>query len=400
MTTATANSHDKNFLRSGVFFVIANVVAGLSHYAYQVFASRQLSPAEFADLNQWFATLALFFAIGAILQYLATFFPAPPKALAAWVVFGNLLAVGSLTTWFLSDAGGTNLRAVLIVAGAAMMGWLLGQIQGRLMFFVLSIANLVIAGCKLGFLLIPLFAGSEIERYRFALFASSIPALWYITWVVFREGQKIPTPNPSAERNSPMLWLGPILLATAAALIPQMDLVLAGKIQTAEVFQEFARASLFYKGIFFFISILAQWMLPHQIRGRLKDLRPARFLLAALAISVIGPALCTAISPYVIRFILGWDHSPPIMMIFLSCVNMSLLAWLLILFQEVCAKHRPQWAAVVLAGLVIEATLQLALKPSLPVYFGLEITLQILLILVLTFALREAPIPHPRPTSG
>lgn len=129
-------------LRSGSLFVAFNIGAGVLHYFFQVLASQRLTAAEFAGLNAWFANLALFFLIGGVLQYAANFFPTPRRHLRMAIVAINVVCLSLTLLWPYSPEGQTLLRAVIVLVSSSLFGWLLGQVQIRMLFNSLTIANL------------------------------------------------------------------------------------------------------------------------------------------------------------------------------------------------------------------------------------------------------------------
>lgn len=383
-------------MRSGSVFVAINAAAGLLHYLFQVFASQRLTAAEFSDLNSWFAHLALFFVLGGILQYAGNFFPAPRRLLRQMILLINFLCFGLVVVWLslpatAAPSGPLVLRALMVLLGSSLFGWLMGQVQIRMLFTALTVANVLVGVTKLGLVLVPWSQASTLELFRFSLFACYIPALWWISVSLWRD--RNPAPQPAHQEVRWELWSAPLVLSFAASLIPQMDLVLMSRIQSAEVFQDFARSSLFYKGIYFLLYIFAQWLLPQQIREK-QGSGLTRASLALAAAALLGSAALTGASPFIVRWILHWEVSPPLSLIFLSCLNMSLLTWLFLLIQECCAQSKTQFAGIALAGLGVEALIQLSLGLPPTPYLTLAIVLQAGLVTYLTF--KAAPAIAPR----
>jgi hypothetical protein len=374
-----------SFLSASFPFVAANVVAGLLHYLFQVIASRRMSAAEFSQFNSWFAHMAVFFFIGGLLQYAANFFPAGRRRLRATVVIVNLFTLSLLALWPLTPAGATVLHAVMVLTGAAAIGWLTGQAQIRLLFLTIAAVNLLTALTKLSVIFWVKVEPAVLEQFVFAVFASYLPALWWLSAKMWNGSDAEAHPTPRAPTGHWLeSWSAPVVLSVAGAVIPQMDLVIMSRIQSAVMFQEFARASLFYKGIYFFIAIFAQWLLPHQIRAREGRLATASLGMAALSIG--GSAALTLASPLVVAWILHWESTPPPLLTFSSCLNMSLLTWIFLLIQEACAQGRVRMAAFTLAALSFEALAQLTFKLEPVSYYGLAIAGQVGLVFLLSAA--------------
>ncbi|MGZ3722557.1 MAG: hypothetical protein ACXVA9_06485, partial [Bdellovibrionales bacterium] len=194
-------------MRSSSWFVAANILAGVCNYLYQVLASRALSAQDFSQLNAWFANLALFFLIGGLLQYAANFFPMPKRWLQQAIVLINLFCLGLVITWIFGPEGQTLTRGLMVVLGAAVFGWMVGQVQSREMFFVMALASLVVGVCKVGLVFVSTFDHSLLERYSFALFACYLPALWWISFKIWS------APEPQTAKKyviSWRLWAAPL----------------------------------------------------------------------------------------------------------------------------------------------------------------------------------------------
>lgn len=343
-------------LRQGGLFFVANLLAGFLHYLYQLVAAGRLSSADFAALNGWFADVALCFFLSGLLQYAANFSPAPRARLRVAVLAIAAVCVAGLIAWFTRDGLGWTRGAVVIVAAGAF-AWLLGQAQIRLAFGLMSIGNLLFGLTKLGLAFWPMGAHA-LEPFAFALFGGYLPAILVLAIVLWRSADVATTPTPS--------WSAPIMLSLAGAIIPQFDMVLMNHTQDAETFQSFAQASLFYKGIYFALFILAQWLLPQQIHRPTRT--PVRSLLAtglcAFAVSVV----IWALAPFVSTMLLHWPTPPDGHLVFWSCLHMSVLTMLFFWVQETCAFRRPQLAIWTVAAFALEAGVQMLVQAPAATY--------------------------------
>lgn len=373
-------SHSWRLLRSGSFFFVANVVAGVFNYIFQIFASKDLSGHDFSNLYGWFADLSLFFMVSGVLQYASNFYPARRIFMRRAVVAINVFCLILAAAWFQFPAGQGVARAMMIVSGSTLFGWLMGQIQYRRLFVGIGLANILITSVKMAIIFLPIL--EVAERYRFAMFASYLPALWLLSIFAWQ----IPDQTSAIRLNrfSWKLWAAPVVLSVTGAIIPQLDMVLIARIQPAAVFENFARASLFYKGIYFAFLIFAQWLLPHQIHGEWNGAKKKISALWLAAMALMASAGITFVSPWVVQIFLKWDQVPPAKMIFLSCLNMSLLTWIFLMIQEACARTRTQVAALSIAVLGFEAALQLAGQWSIDGYFTASILCQVFIIWMLS----------------
>ena len=369
---------DNGAVRTATFFFAANLLTGVFNYLFQVMASRSLTAAEFGQLNAWFADLAVLFFFGGLVQYYGIFFPARRETLRRAAVAINLLGLLLVGLWQLSPEGQNWQRGFLIFSGTTSLAWCIGQIHYRKLFGAIGTANLVNSFSKLLLVLLPLGMLSAAETFRFAYFICFLPALWVVSGFIWKISDE-----PAAvrqKRNDLQLWFAPAVLSLAAAVIPQMDMVLTSRLLPEVAFQDYARSSLFARGIYFVFLILAQWLLPFQIQGQTGrfDHRSITPLLAGL--TVASAAVIGFVSPIVSQFLLGWEQAPPLAMVFLACLNMNLLTWLFLLVQKNCAEGHTRRAALALAGLAVEAAAQVLARWPAEGYFACAIAFQIGLI--------------------
>ena len=351
---------------NGLIFVGASVCAGLGHYVFQVLASRRLSGFEFASLSAWHAHLALGFTLAGLAQYAANFHPAPRRWLRPALVVVNAVAVGLLATWWFGlDPLGLGLGAAICLL-AILYGWTMGQAQIRLDFRGLALAQVVVAVAKLT---VPFVATGGVTLFTFAIGFCYLPGLLILSARLWRA--------PDANVTGPGAWLAPVILSVAANVIPQFDLLLTRHTLDAAAFDDFARASLFYKGIYFAVAIFAQYILPYQIRG---DRRGARALwtVGFAAAASLGLSLT---SPLFARYVFAWAQPPSFWLILLSCVHMSVLTVIFMDVQAACARGAHARAAVPLVLLSLEAVFQLCFGLSTMHYLLFVIVIQGLTVL-------------------
>lgn len=338
-------------LKQGGFFVAGSLLAGLLNYLFQVLAARQLSPDQFAALNGWFADAAVLFLLGGLLQYAANFAPAPRARLRLAVIGFNIASLLLLWRWS-AQSGLTFERGLLLVMGSCFLGWLTGQAQIRLAFGVMAVSGVLFALTKVAAAAWPGLSSAPIEVFALGLYAAYLPAIWFLSIYLWKASDPRTPGQPS--------WAAPFVLSTAAAVIPQFDMVLMNHTQDASVFQDFAHASLFYKGIYFVVFIVAQWLLPKQIHSKTRT--PLKSVAVIALGALVASAGLTAVSPFVSQWVLRWPHRPELDLVFWSCLHMSLLTLLFLWIQETCARRRPIWAALPLVILAAEAVLQLIFR--------------------------------------
>lgn len=363
------------------FFAIANILAGVINYLYHVLASKQMVPAEFAEFSVWFARVSVFCMLGGLLQYAGNFFPTSRSQLNR-SLFLAIAGTGILTLGWLLIGPNPTVQTLFIVLASGVFGWILGQIQQRLLFALMGVLNLALAGSKILFLLIPGTILNNTNRYAFALIFGYFAAL-VILWIASRiekSGWTGTRENPNLQVSSLTLWAAPVLLSFSGSLIPQVDILLLETWQPVETFQIFVRASLFYKGIYFLMFIFAQWMLPHQVSKTEMATRRSMFDYKFALAAILGSALVAVFAPLVGEWILRWEWSPPRDLIFYSCLNMSLLTWIFLLIQEACARHQVKEGVVTLALVLMSLLVQWGLKLEVTQYFQLGIVIYTLVI--------------------
>lgn len=370
------------------FFAISNILAGVFHYLFQVLASKEMAAAEFAQFSVWLATVAVLCMLGGLLQYAGNFFPSTKSQAERSLLVSTALTFVFSVAWFFIPAS-NDLQGALIVISAGLFGWILGQIQQRLLFLLMGIMNLAMAGVKVFFVLIPGTFGTVMERFSYALLICYFVAL-LVTYLVSRSSKFEITSSPSGMKSTQTaaLWLAPLLLSISGAIIPQMDIIVLQKWQPDQVFQDFVRASLFYKGIYFLMFIFAQWMLPQQISKTGSKAHQGILTYHFAIAAFVGSLAVTVVAPYVEQFILKWDSMPPAAMIFYSCFNMSLLTWVFLLIQESCARHQLRLAGAALVVIFMNLGAQLLLQLEVVQYFQLSILVYLSLLITMIRVLR------------
>lgn len=357
--------------RSGLIFFAVSVGAGLFNYLFQVVAGRNLSAQNFANLNAWLANLSILFALGGLAQFVANFRPAALSQLRLSIVVFNFAAFLAIWYWIHTPGDLTWDRGFILVILSTMFGWLSGQAQIRLAFFVLSVAGLIVAVTKFGLAVALVGSGTDLQKYVFSLAAALFCGVWFLSFYLWTAA------DIDSPRTSPS-WMAPILLSLATAIFPQFDLILMSHTQTAEDFSDFARASLFFRAVYFLIFIGAQWLLPRQIQGQVRSLSSSLPRIAGLTLA--ASAVLTFLAPYVSTAILNWERSPASLLIFLSSVQVSAMALLLLQVQELCARGQTRPALFVFATLAVESLVQAVFQFKMETYLLLAIGMHSLLL--------------------
>jgi hypothetical protein len=127
--------------------------------------------------------------------------------------------------------------------------------------------------------------------------------------------------------------------------------------------------------------IVAQWLLPQQIRASESKARESWIPFAFL--SFAASAALALLSPLIVEYILHWDHAPPMNMIFLSCLNISLLTWVFFEVQAACSRQRIAPPALAVLALGGEALIQLWIGLTPDLYLIAACIVQALIIALL-----------------
>jgi hypothetical protein len=377
----------RSLVTTGTLFMVANLGAGVLNYLFQVIASQRLSGEDFSSMSSWIAHVSVFFILAGILQYSSNFLPASSRFFKSSLVAFNLIYVGLISLWFMLDPGLSPLKAALMVVSTALFGWAMGQVQGRLLFFTVALANLAIGTTKILVAFVPLPL-SDLEKFVFIFFIGNLPALWFITV----SGIRYSAPPQRGDLHSGhqgLLAAG--LLSAYSILIPQIDLIILDWTQPREIFNDIARASIFYKAIYFFFFAIAQFLLPIQLKATDRSLNSWFGSIKLAAAALLACGVLAQISPWIVRSLLHWDSEPARDLIFLPCLNMTILTWLFLLAQEACARKATLIAALGLTLMASEWALQWLLALPTASYFTLAIISRAATLIVLYRGLRNHP---------
>lgn len=237
-----------------LFFILANGLAGLLNYYFQVSAARSLSDIEYGQFSAWFATVSGLMIVGAIAQYYANYSPRPQlkslwlKGLALFLFLPIFLLVPKEQNLFLTGAG-TILCSVLF-------GYLIGNFQREKMFFHFGAAGLFFALTRV----LAVMAGeSHLRAFLFSTWFSQALAALVVSFFLYPKRQ-------GKSENIPFLGLS-VLLAFFVIVMPNFDLAWLSRNHSAEEIAWLGRSLLPAKFLFFCGAILLQVLLPYQAGG-------------------------------------------------------------------------------------------------------------------------------------
>lgn len=320
-------------LKSISSFVAINILAGVFNYLFQIIAGRNLSVSDFSSFNEWFAFASLFAFGGGLLQNGANFYPVGRSSLIRQMTV--YVVICSVVLWQVLAVDSNSMTFTLaFVILSIINGWLAGQSQVRLMFTAMASAGALLALTKIALAFFPSAETGSFTYIKIATVAFVPSILFLGAAQIFR--QQDGTLQRKHTSHQALFSAG--ILTVAAAVVPQMDIIILSKTLDRGVFDQFIQASIFYKAVFFFFLIFAQWLLPQQVRQKQTFVGKHLFNFIPIALTLAGASLLTVVSGPVSTYIMNWDPVPPSSFVFLSCVNMSLLTWIFLLIQESCSK--------------------------------------------------------------
>jgi hypothetical protein len=272
--------------------------------------------------------------------------------------------------WLKSEATVDNIKAYFLILAAAAYGWLIGQAQIRFKFGTISAVSLVGSIGKLVIISIPLtmIFSTAVGQFQFAFFAGGLPAMVILIYSLWNADK------PTLPSQKQVTWIAPIVLSLASAGIPQLDLVVLSHSITPVAFSEFAKSSLFYKGIYFLVAILAQWTLPQQVHQTTVTAKGGwRGYVAICSLLVIA---VTIMAEPVSRILFNWQVAPDQQIVFLSCVQMCLLSAIFLQIQKFCTQGHSLQALMILLSICFPGLVQFLFNLPITTYFLIGIASQ------------------------
>jgi hypothetical protein len=359
------------------FFLIANIVAGVIHYLFQVIGVKRLDPDVFGQVMGWMAYAALGFSLGLLAQSLANFFPQSPKALRwqSLVLFGLGLVITFISLTHELTAFQHGLIGI-IMFGA--FGWLNGQTQTQKMFWIMGFVGLAIAFLKLSLVVLPTQVTAEHFYWGYTLNAIIGLGLLALTFTFRKKNTSF-----APELNIRDGVLAATVLAFVTMFIPQFDILFVAQTQSRQVTGEFAQVALIYRGIFFFILIFAQWLLPNQIQGKKSSLsrkEENQRIAMALGGGVVLAAIAALLGPPIANIILGISLGTHPWWIFYSTIHVSILTILFLRIQKDCASLKVKSAVFQTIVMTLVLSSMILLKPDVTTYLMIVCTAHFILL--------------------
>lgn len=359
--------------QAGLYLVL-NMAAAALNYSFQLLAARDLSREQFGAFSTWFAWLSLALVAASFIQYAVNFGTSASmsrRRLLMQFMLGVLVV-----TWAVSMTASPTTPLALgasAVVIAALLGWTCGQAQVRLMLVPLALSATLIAAVKVLLVLIP--PGHDLvgpSHYQLAMTLAVLPALAVLSLQLARTLPAGPHTMPAAARVHGKNFAAPMILAIAAAALPQVDLLALSLTSPPNEFEDFARTSLFTKAVFFLFLLGAQWFLPHQVRDEVRPELTSASIWRIVAVAFATVLLLAWGTPYLSDF-LGWSAPPPFAMVVLACSHMALLSGIYFGIQLHCVTGAVGKAVLPIVAVALVAGLQLILSLGANGYLALAI---------------------------
>ncbi len=309
---------------------------------------------EFGAFTTWVAYLSIGFILGSIAQFAANFLPLKKSVLISMALMA--LAAQGIALFALMYIGAMHesvVLATLTVLSATTFMWFLGQIQAQLRFYVVGGLLLLTAFLKLGTVGVCHWLGFFDASFYWSYFVSfSAPLVVILIYLALSPKSEINSSSLTS-REVPIRLGSTVLLAAAATMIPQVDILIAHQLLDPTELGTFSRVSLLYKAMFFGLFIFAQWLLPHQIRNESINLKSLKMTWAIAGLGVALSVVATAIGPTITELLLQFSLSESRVWILLSCLNMSFLIATYFLIQMECSSLHLKTPALVTASIAL-----------------------------------------------
>ena len=344
--------------------MVANALAGVLNYGFQIQAARRLGLVDFGVLSNWLANVTIMLMVASLSQMLANYFPMTKRRLT-WCCNGIIApSVCVAACLLLMSLNGTltpqrnQLAAVFLGVAAS---WLGGQVQARLRFGLLGLALFVGAAVKFGTTFLAFPGQTELTSYYLAIPLGLAVAAVVLGGVILL--------RPADDHQLASVVEQPVarvasaaILAVATALLPQLDIINLRLTQTDAMIGQYSRVMLFAKGIFFSAATMLQVALPlHLLAQRARGEKPQsireersvwRAEMSVIGICAVVAAGVTSLGPWISIHFLGYPLADFQMWILLTCLIAAVQFGLLQEIQRNCAKLDWRGAILGLAGCV------------------------------------------------
>lgn len=334
--------------RGAITLTLANVATGVLNYGFQVHAGVALDAAAFGSFSAWLAQVTLVGSIASVVQFLSLDFPVTRfDSIVRGLGVASIAAIAAQLAF--AKSLGPFVLGAITVAGGVLLYAVLGQLQGRLRLGVLGAAVFAVASVRVGL--------SFVTTFYVAQAAAAFAGIGAVGVFAFRRGADGDTSHAAAGPAFGVRLLRSIILAFAAVVFPQLDVLVLSLREDATTLGHFARIALIARIVFFAGSTVLPVLHSYQRRAVEDDAEPPAFVLLAqrwLPGATIAGSLVLAFVAD--RAVL---HLPAaeVPWLYLSCPSAALLLSILAQLQRVAVRGELVRAASCLAGVVLVSAL-------------------------------------------
>jgi hypothetical protein len=345
---------------------LANLVAGLLNYLFQVHAAAALDAAEFGRFSAWLAQVALASAVATVIQFLSLDTPiAEPR-------FRRLLGVSGAVSFVLvvahvlagSALSPLALGAVTLVSTALLYA-VVGQLQSRLRLAVVATAIFATSGFRFA-LPFTSTGGMRAKSFYVAQAAAAFAGVALAALLTLRSrggavaGIAAPA-APRAEVATRLRLARPVLLAFAAVAFPFVDVLAISSTNDVATTGAFSRIALAARIVFFGGAAILQVLLPYHIHTSKSGAALPSFIARVerwlTPISLVGAIILAAVFDRAVLDPRGGQR----VWLFATCLSAALLVGILAHVQRLAAHRRFRAAVTCVAGVIASSAISAAI---------------------------------------
>lgn len=366
------------------YFFFANLISGVIHYLFQVYAGRTLDLVAYGAFNSWFALISVLTVASLFIQYLPNLIHIPKSTFRISILF--LIVINFVFLWriFLYKHISIFEISIWYLVVSVGYGFIFGIAQSHLFFILIATATLLQSLIKF---LFGFFWTDKVLGFYLAPAVSYVPALLPLLLLYFKPLHEI-----KRLHNIKSAAFGTFILSFITVFIPQMDILIVKFTQNELIIGEFARVSLFYKGVFFFFLIIAQMLLPKQTQAQsfIKNLHiTLKDCFLILLIGLLTGGISTLLFKPITNLVFNTNVETPHSWVFLSLLHISLLTFIFFKIQAYVAKKELRLAFVLCSVLIVESIILILFKLSVPSILTISCSIEFIGLLLLTFYIKH-----------
>lgn len=360
--------------RAALALTVANLLAGLLNYLFQVHAAAALDAVDFGHLSAWLAQVTLAVAITTVMQFLSLDTPLVEGRFRGLLGVAGLAALAILGV---DVVAGQQLSTLLLggitLASTTLLYAVVGQLQARLRLADAAAALVATAAFRFG---LP-FAyaqepGTRAKSYYVAHASAAFAGVVTAAALVALRGRagSLPAPAPStaapsgataATTPTRIKLARPVLLAFAIVAFPLVDVLAISSTHDAATTGAFSRIALAARVVFFGGAAVLQILLPYQLHAAKSGTVVPSFMVwierrSAPALVVGAIALAALVDAFVLH-----AHGDEHVWLFASCVAAAVLVVILAHVQRLAAAGQLRLGAACVGGVLVASLVAVVL---------------------------------------